>query len=157
MKIGGQIPWNAIPICESFNIFCLMGRHHMKGGSQCDLTDQFSRLEQLSNITPFLRKTYRDYIILVQKSCQEDSLDMRCTGREKIWKGDNLVADIEELKEMDASELHARRLNVKEVLTPMKGDNFIFPVADGAVKISGEDQDLRTSTLIRHRDRGEEQ
>ena len=41
-----------------------------------------------------------------------------------------MVADIEELEEMDASELHARRLNAKEVLTPMKGDNFIFPVAD---------------------------
>ena len=60
-----------------------------------------------------------------------------------------MVADIEELEQMDASELHARRLNAKEVLTPMKGDKFIFPVADGTVKISGEDQDLRTSTLIR--------
>ena len=30
-----------------------------------------------------------------------------------IWKGDIMVADIEELEEMDASELHARRLNAK--------------------------------------------
>ena len=36
----------------------------------------------------------------------------------KIWKGDIMVADIEELEEMDASELHARRLKSKEVLTP---------------------------------------
>ena len=63
-----------------------------------------------------------------------------------IWKGDILVADIEELDEMDASELHDRRLNAKEVLTPMQGDNFLFPVADGTVKISGENQRLRTST-----------
>ena len=35
-----------------------------------------------------------------------------------IWKGGILVADIEELEEMDASELHTRRLNAKEVLTP---------------------------------------
>ena len=69
-----------------------------------------------------------------------------------------MVADIEKIEEMDASELHARRLNTKEVLTPMKGENFIFPVADGTVKVSGEDQDLRTSTLIRESpDRGEEQ
>ena len=27
MKIGGQILWNAIPICETFKISCLMGRH----------------------------------------------------------------------------------------------------------------------------------
>ena len=59
---------------------------------------------------------------------------------------------------MDASELHARRLDAKEVLTPMKGDNFIFPVADGTVKICGGDQRLRTSTLIRDRpDQREEQ
>ena len=37
-----------------------------------------------------------------------------------------MVADIEELEQMDASELHARRLNAKEVLTPMKGDNLYF-------------------------------
>ena len=35
-----------------------------------------------------------------------------------IWKGDIVVADIEELEKMDASEIHARRLNAKEVLTP---------------------------------------
>ena len=41
---------------------------------------------------------------------------------------------------------------------PMKKEKIIFPVADGTVKISGGDQRLRTSTLIRDRqDRGEEQ
>ena len=56
---------------------------------------------------------------------------------ERIWKGDNIVADIEELEEMDASELHARRLSAKEVLTPQRSGNFIFPVAEGTVKIFG--------------------
>ena len=74
------------------------------------------------------------------------------------WKGDIKVADIEELEKMHASEIHATRLNAKEVLTPMKGANFIFPVAEGTVKISGGDQDLRTSTFIQDSpDRGEEQ
>ena len=49
-----------------------------------------------------------------------------------------MIADIEELEEMDASELHARSLNAKEVLTPQRSGNFIFLVADGTVKISGE-------------------
>ena len=49
----------------------------------------------------------------------------------EIWKGDIMVADIEELEETDASELHARRLNAKEVLTPQRSGNFIFPVVDG--------------------------
>ena len=25
MKVGGQIPWNVIPICETFKIYYLMG------------------------------------------------------------------------------------------------------------------------------------
>ena len=37
-----------------------------------------------------------------------------------IWKGDIMVADKEELEEMDASEIHGTRLNAKEVLTPMR-------------------------------------
>ena len=75
-----------------------------------------------------------------------------------IWKGDIVVADIEELEEMDASELHARRLNAKEVLTPQRIGNFIFLVADGTVKIFGRGQRLRTSTLTRDRPkRSEEQ
>ena len=57
---------------------------------------------------------------------------------ETIWKRDILVADIEVLEKMDASEIHAKRLNAKEVLTPMNDENFIFQVADGTVKLSGE-------------------
>ena len=34
-----------------------------------------------------------------------------------------MVAHIKDLEEMDASELHTRRLSAKEVPTPMKGDN----------------------------------
>ena len=59
-----------------------------------------------------------------------------------IWKGDILVAGIDELEEMDASELNARRLDAKEVLTPMKGDNLKFPVADGTVKTILEEIDV---------------
>ena len=69
-----------------------------------------------------------------------------------------MVADIEELDQMDASETHARRLNAKEVFNAHENEKTVFPVADGTIKISGEDQDLRTSTLIRDSpDRGEEQ
>ena len=67
------------------------------------------------------------------------------------------MADIEELEEMDPSEIHARRLDAKEVLTPQRSGNFIFPVADGTVRISGGDQEQRTSTLIRDSPDREEQ
>ena len=75
----------------------------------------------------------------------------------RIWKGDISVADIEELGEIDASEIHAWRLGAKEVLTPKNGHKFVFPIQDGKVKLSGGDQLLRTSTLVRDsRQRGEE-
>ena len=43
-KNGGQIPWNAKPICGTFKITCLMGRHHMKDASENLSKDQLSRL-----------------------------------------------------------------------------------------------------------------
>ena len=43
------------------------------------------------------------------------------------WKGDILVADIEELENVDASKINSRRLNAKALKTPKKGENFIFP------------------------------
>ena len=51
---------------------------------------------------------------------------------------------------MDASEIYSKRLNAKEVIFPKQGE-FIFPIADGRIKTLGGDQDLRTSTLVRHR------
>ena len=57
---------------------------------------------------------------------------------------------------MDASEIFSRRLKEKEVIFPKEGGDFIFPVADGRIKLYGEDQEMRTPTLIReHPIRGE--
>ena len=36
--------------------------------------------------------------------------------RGRIWKGDVLVADLEELETMDASEIYSKRLNAKKVI-----------------------------------------
>ena len=50
-----------------------------------------------------------------------------------IWKGDVLVADLEELETMDASETNSIRLNAKEVIFPKEKGEFIFPIADGRI------------------------
>ena len=63
-----------------------------------------------------------------------------------IWKGDILIADIEELEIMDASGIHPRRINEKEVLITQKGEEFIFPVADDTAKVSGRDYEFREAT-----------
>ena len=60
-----------------------------------------------------------------------------------------MVADIEELETMHASEVYSKRLKSKEVIFPKENGKFHFPVADGRIKFVGGDQELRTSTLIR--------
>ena len=64
-----------------------------------------------------------------------------------------MVADSEDLEQIDATELHARRINAKDVLAPMEGEKFMLPTEDGTVKFSGGDQDLKenqTSFLPTH-------
>ena len=72
-------------------------------------------------------------------------------------EGTHLIEDIEELENLDASDIHARRLRAKEVITLKSGDNFIFPIADRKVTLLGGDQVLKISTFIRYNvERGEE-
>ena len=125
----------------------------MDSCSECPLTAQLSRLEQWSNITLFSSKYLSRLHLFGQKSCQVYFSVMYCmrweSGKEQTLK---------HWRRRTHLNLHARRLNAKEVLSPMQGEKFVFPIADATVTISGEDQDLRTSTLIRDSpDRGEEQ
>ena len=69
MKIGGQIPWNAIPICETFKISCLMGKLHTRDVLENLLKDQSFRLVHWLSITLSLRKTRQESINLERKSC----------------------------------------------------------------------------------------
>ena len=90
----------------------------MRGDSENHLKHQLFNLVQWSNITLFLLKTCRDCISSARKSYWVYFGYVLYAGG--IRKGDTMVADIGELEEMDASEIHAKRLNAKEVLTPKK-------------------------------------
>ena len=69
-----------------------------------------------------------------------------------------MVADIEEWEKMDASELHARRLNAKEVLDAAKKWKFHIPNRRWNSQIFGRGRHLRTSPFTQERpERGEEQ
>ena len=67
----------------------------------------------------------------------------------RIWKGDVLVADLEELETMDASAIYSKKTQCKGSNISQKNEKFIFPAADGRSNLLGWDQELRTSTLIR--------
>ena len=105
----------------------------------CSLVEYYPIIaKDQSRIHQFGKKVYLDF-----------SSDTLCT-REGIWKFDVLVADGMELETMDSSGIYSKRLNAKEVIFFKQGE-FIFPIADGRIKTSGGDQELRRSTLIRPR------
>ena len=70
MKSGGQIPWGAAAICETYKISCLMGKLRTRDASENHLKDQSFRLVHWSNITLFLPKTCRDCISSASKFYQ---------------------------------------------------------------------------------------
>ena len=65
---------------------------------------------------------------------------------EGIWKEDILIADMEELSKLDASDFDPRRINAKEMLIRQKDDEFIFPIADCTAKLAGRDYEFREPT-----------
>ena len=155
MKICWQIPWNVTPICETSQIYYLTGRRPMKDVLGNHLKDRLIHLVHWLSITLKLRRISQESINVERKSYLDCSSDTLC-ARGGIWKGDVLAADLEELETMDASEIYSKRLNAKEVTFPKEKGEFIFPIADGRIKLPGGDQDLRTPTLIReHPIRGE--
>ena len=66
----------------------------------------------------------------------------------RIWKGNILIADLEELEKLDAPDIYPRRINAKEVLIPQKGEEF---TANGTAKLLRGDYEFQESTLRRVR------
>ena len=97
MKDGGQILWNATAICEMSKTSWKMEKLLMKGDSV-----------NHSKVQKFLLE-------------HETSQDFTNWDRKfHLWKGDILVADLQEVEKIDASEIDPRRINAKDVLTPQR-------------------------------------
>ena len=85
----------------------------MNGDLENHLQARSFRLVEWSNIVFLLRRTSQDSN-LVGKFYLTYSSDMYCS-RGGIWKGDITVADIEEVENLDVSEIHARRPGFPEI------------------------------------------
>ena len=150
MKVGVPIPWNATPICEIFTDLLSDGK------TPCESFWQpfkgpiipFGSLVEYHPLS--LRRTSQESINLERKSYLDCSLATLCT-RGEFWMGDFLVADLWGVGD------DGRIGNLLEKTQCERGDishrklKFIFPVEDGRIKTLGGDQELRTSTSIRHR------
>ena len=89
----------------------------------------------------------RESLLLLQNMLHARSVEAGSPG---IWKGDILVSDVEELKNLDTSEIHARRLNAMEVFMPHQGENFVFPCADGTIVLVGKGGEVRKSIAAQY-------
>ena len=56
MKVGGQILWNVTPICETSQIYCLMGRRPMKDVLGNHLKDLFIPFGSMVEYCPITAK-----------------------------------------------------------------------------------------------------
>ena len=90
-----------------------MGRHHKRDVLGNHLKDRLFHLVHWLSVTLFLRQASQESINLERKSLHGLFLGyaLYAVG---VWKGDTLVADIEELETMDASEIYSERLNAKK-------------------------------------------
>ena len=62
---------------------------------------------------------------------KKENSTARARGHKRAnTKGDIFVADVQELKILDASEIHARRLNAKDILVPKNGEDLTLRVAE---------------------------
>ena len=149
MKVGGQILRNVTPICETSQIYCLTARR----AYERRFCPPFKGpIIQFGSLLEYHPETAKDQSRIHQfgKKVLPGLFLGYALYAAGIWKVYLLVANIEELETMDASEIHAKRHIAKEVIFPKQGE-FIFPIADGRIKTPGGDQELRTSTLVRPR------
>ena len=131
MKVGGQILWNATPICETSQTCCLMGRRPMKDVLGNHLEDLLFHLVHWLSITPITAKDQSRIHQFGKKVLPGLFLGYALYAG-GIWNV--LTADLEELDTMDASEIYSKILNAKEVIFPNEKGEFIFPIADGRIK-----------------------
>ena len=157
MKVGGQILWNVKTICEASQIYHLMGRRPMKDLLGNHSKDRLFHLVHWLSITLFLRKTSQESINLDRKSYLDFSSDTLCSraelGRVTYW-----LQTLRSWRRWTHRKSTQKKTQCKEVIFPKRKWRIYFPIADGRIKHLGVDQDLRTSTLVRHQPiRGESQ
>ena len=63
MKIGWQIPWNALSICETFKISCLMGGLHKKDVVGNHLKDRLFHLVHWLSISNLCKRPVKNLAI----------------------------------------------------------------------------------------------
>ena len=113
------------PFCETSQIYCLMGRtpHEIRFGQPFK-----GPVIPFGSLVEYHPSTAKDQSRIHQfgKKVLPGLFLGYALYAGGIWKGDVLVADLEELETMDASEIYSKRLNAKDVIFPKEKGEFIF-------------------------------
>ena len=125
MKIGGQIPWNVTPICETFTDLLSDGKTPYERRFGQPFKGPIIPFGSLVEYYPITAKDQSRIHQFGKKVLPGLFLGYALYAG-GIWKGDVLVADLEELETMDASEIYSKRLNAKEVIFPKEKGNLFF-------------------------------
>ena len=109
MKVCGQIPGNVTPICQTSQNYYLMWKtpYERRFGQPFK-----GPIIPFGSLVEYHPTTAKDQV--TNPSIWKESFYLDCSS--DIWKGDVLVADLEELETMEASEIFSKRLNAKEVI-----------------------------------------
>ena len=123
MKIGGQILWNVIPSCETFQDLLSVGKTPYERRFGEPFKGPIIPFGSLVEYHPITAKD-QSRIHQFGKKVLPGLFLGYALYAERIWKGDVLIADLEELETMDASEIYSKRLNAKEVIFPKHGGHL---------------------------------
>ena len=103
MENGGRIPWIGTAICETYKINSLMGKHLVRGGSEYHFNGPVVLSGGMVEYHPISAEDVSRLHQFGPKVLPGIFLGF-ASHAGRIWKGDILVADNEELEKMDASE-----------------------------------------------------
>ena len=115
MKIGGQILWNVTPICRNVTDLLSDGKTLYERRFGQPFEGPIIPFGSLVEYHPFTAKDQSRIHQFGKKVLLGLFLGYALYAG-GIWKGDVLVADLEELETMDASEIYSKRLDAKEVI-----------------------------------------
>ena len=125
MKDGDQILWDAIGICEISKTW--KTPYERRFGEP--LSGPIKPFGAMVEYRPSSPKGQAKFHLFGKNVIPGIFLGYELIAG-RIWKGDLLIADLEDLEKMNASDIYPRRINAKEVLIRQKDDEFIFTVAD---------------------------
>ena len=145
MKNGGLILWNAVSICEMFKTSWQMGKLLMKADSENHLKAQWFLWSNGWISSDFFTRPVKAPPIW------QESFTWN-VPRICIHRGEEFGKEISGRRHSGIGK-HGRVRNLlsknqcKKSIDATKGEDFIFPVADGTAKLSGRDHECREPAL----------